>query len=102
MPDFWGRDTALFLWMALCAVLVFALQLVLCSKAKRLLVKLLPPLLPALAAAVFYTMMITATDWSAMVYLICAVFCGAMLLAAALAWGVWKLLSLSQKKPQTR
>lgn len=76
-------------------------QLMLCIKAKRLLVKLLPSLLAASAAAVFYILMITATDWSAMVYLLCAAFCGAMLLASALAWGASALISLLQKKPQT-
>ena len=99
MVDLWVRDTWIAVLITVSAVfVVLPIQLVLCFKAKKRLIKLLPTAVFAVAMIVFYIMMLTAKDWSALVYVILAVFFGVLFLFSGIAWGIWAVLRLVNKK----
>ena len=99
MGDIWIRDMEITTLIAISAVLiVMPVQLLLCFKAKRIFFRLLPSVILAAAAAVFFCMMRAATDWDAIGYAILGVFAGVLLLASGLAWGLWALLRNIRKK----
>lgn len=99
MVDLWVRDTWIAALITVSAVfVVLPIQLVLCFKAKKRLIKLLPTAVFAVAMIAFYIMMITAKDWSAFVYVILAVFFGVLLMFSGIAWGIWAIARLVKKK----
>ena len=103
MVDLWVRDTWIAALIAISTVfVVLPIQLVLCFKAKKRLIKLLPTAVFAVATIVFYILMITAKDWSALVYVILAVFFGVLLLFCGIAWGIWAVLRLVKKKNRSK
>lgn len=102
MVDLWARDTVIMLLITLPAVLiVLPVQLLLCFKAKRRWVKLLPTILFAVLTPALYAVALMVHDWSAFVYLILAVFSGVLLLFSGLAWGIWGIVKLVRKKSIT-
>ena len=98
MFDLFARDTEIAVLITVSAVLVMSIQLALCFRAKKRLVKLIPTALFAAVAVTFYIMAITARDWVAFAYIIVAVFAGVMLLFSGIAWGVWVVAKLVKKK----
>ena len=98
MFDMWARDTEITTVIFACAVfVVFPLQLLLCFKAKKLLIKLLPTVIPGAATLVFFIMMTTSRDWSALLYVILAAFSGVLLFFSAIAWGIYAIARLVAK-----
>jgi len=103
MFDLWVRDTEITVWFAVSAVLIILpIQLILCFKAKRLLVKLLPVALLAVTTIIFSALMLTARDWTAFGYAILAVFYGVLLLFGAIAWGIWAIAKQVKRKKATK
>ena len=101
MFDLWARDTAIVALIAAFAILiVLPVQLILCFRAKKLLIKLLPAILLAVTAITFYIMAITAKDWSGFAYMIVTVFFGVLLIFSGIAWGIWAIVRLVKKKNQ--
>ena len=100
MSDLFARDTEIALLLTAAIVLVIALQLFLCFKAKKLRMKLLPTCLFALAAVIFYVMAITAKDWSGFVFGILAVCLFALLFFSALAWLICALVRWIKRSAQ--
>ena len=99
MFDLWVRDTEITVLIAASAILiVLPLQLILCFRAKKLLFKLIPPVLLAVAAFAFWVMMLTAKDWSALVYLIFAVFSVVLLIFSGIGWGIWGISRFVKRK----
>ena len=99
MVDLWVRDTWIAALITVSAVfVVLPIQLILCFKAKKRLIKLLPTAVFAVATIAFYIMMITAKDWSAFEYVILAVFSVVLLMFSGIAWGIWAVLRLVKKK----
>lgn len=95
------RDLGVVLFMVLPSVLiVMPIQILLCMKAKKLIFKLLPTILLALATIGFAVMAFSVNDWSAFLWLILAAFAGAYLLADGLAWLIWAI-SKGIKKQKT-
>ena len=92
------RDTLLFVLAGVSAILIIAIQLILCFKAKKLLIKLLPAILSAAAAIVFCVLAFTVRDWSALVYIVFAFFAGVMLISSGIAWGIWAIIRLAKSK----
>ena len=89
-----SRDTGLMLLIAACAVLVvLPLQIGLCFKAKKQLVKCLPAAVLAVTTITFYIMAITAKTWDAFAYLIAAFFSGVFLVSCGIAWGIWAIIN---------
>jgi len=101
MADLWARDGWLVLLMAVSAVLMLAVQLILCFRVKNPVIRLLPAVLSAGAAAVFYILMLTARDWSALIYVIAAVYCGVLLLSSGIGWGIRAAAELFGRKKGT-
>ena len=99
MFDLWVRDTEITVLIAASAILiVFPLQLVLCFRAKKLLFKLLPTVLLAVAALAFWVLMLTARDWSALIYLIFTVFSVALLIFSGIGWSIWGISRFVKRK----
>ena len=101
MFDLWVRDTEITALIAASAVLIILpLQLLLCFSAKKLFIRLLPVMFLAAAAVTFYVMAVTAKDWSALLYVILAIFSGVLLLFSGIGWGIWTIVKY--RKDHTR
>ena len=77
----------IFLLVSVCAA-----QLLLCFKAKRLVLRLLPTVLSALAAMICGVMCMLLTGWDVfgwMIFLFCFLI---MLGLCALAWLIWAII----------
>ena len=99
MADLFTRDAGIVLPIAACAILiVLPIQLMLCFKAKKLLMKYLPAAVLGAITITFYIMAITAKTWIALIYLIIAVFSGVSLIFCGIAWGIWSILKLINKE----
>lgn len=99
MFDLFARDTEIVILIAAAAVLIILpIQLLLCFRAKRFFIKLIPTVLIAVAAIAFYVMAITAKDWGGFVYIILAVSAGVLLIFSGIAWGIWAIAKLVNKR----
>lgn len=67
-------------------------QLLLCFKAKKTLVKLLPVALLAVATIVLYIIAHNVGGWDALGYLFFVVLCFGLLVVCGLCWGAWALI----------
>jgi len=98
MFDLFARDTELAVSIAASAILIILpIQLFLCFRVEKLLIKCLPTVLFAVAAVAFYTMAITAKDWGGFVYLILAVFSGVFLIFSGIAWAIFAVSKHSKR-----
>ena len=96
------RDLEIYAVMFLPAILVsLPIQLWLCFKAKRIIVKFIPTVLFAAAFAVFICLKSNSTDWDALAYGIMAVFIGVQLVFDLLAWVIWALRCFVRKIKRT-
>ena len=101
MFDLWSRDTEIMLLLAVSSIcIILPIQLVLCFRANRFLVKLLPAILLTVITVVFYAMTLVTTDWSAFAYGILAIFAEVLLFFSAVAWGIWGIIKLIQRRKQ--
>ena len=98
MSDLFARDTEIALLLAAAVVLVMAIQLLLCFKAKKTLVKLLPALLFAVVTVVFYVIAITAKDWEGFAYGMIAVCTAVLLFFSAVAWLIYAIVRLAKRR----
>ena len=78
-------------------VVCFPLQLWLCFKVKRRLVRLLPVLILAAIIVVLSIMIALSTDWDALGYLILDIFAVFLLIACAVGWLIWGVVQLIRK-----
>ena len=95
------RDTLLFVLAGVSTLLIIAIQLALCFKAKKLLIKLLPTILSAAAAILFCILTFTVRDWSALVYIVFAFFAGVMLISSGIAWVIWAIAKIKKAKSES-
>ena len=84
----------------ICLVLLI-IQLFLCFKAKKLVVKFIPVAILLIVAAVFVLLMLTASEWRALGYAIYAIFSGIFLIPCAIGWIIW-LISCFLKSKKSR
>lgn len=99
MGDIWIGEVDLTTLVVIVSVLVILpIQFLLCFKAKNLLVRLLPSIILAVATISFFALMFVAQDWDAIGYAILAVFSGSLLIITGIAWGVWAIVSVVQKR----
>lgn len=99
MYDLWVRDTEIVVLIALSAILmVLPLQLLLCWKAKKLFVKLLPTILLGSAMFAFYISGIASRDWSAMIYAILAIASAVLLFFSGIGWVVFAVVNFFRKR----
>lgn len=81
----------------ICLVLLI-IQLVLCFKAKKLVVKFIPAVILVIAGVVFILLMFSSSDWTALGYAICAIISGIFLISCAVGWAIWLVSCLIKKK----
>lgn len=99
MGDVWIRDIEITTLIAISAVLiVLPIQLLLCFKVKKRLLRLLPSIVLTGTTIFLFVMMRTAKDWDAIGYAILGVFSGVLLVFSGLAWGIWAIVAAIKKK----
>lgn len=97
------RDIDITTLIAVSSILiVFPVQLLLCFKAKKLLLRLLPSLLLTITTVFLFIMMRTTTDWDAVGYAILFIFSAVLLIFSGIAWSVWAIIKLIKKKKSIR
>ena len=84
-------------WLLLFAVALFAIQLLLCLKVKKLIWRLLPTLLASIITVTFFAMIFLAEGWEVIGYLLLAVCSLGLLVACGIAWGTWAMWILFKK-----
>jgi len=99
MFDVWVGDVniAPFLWL-FALIVILPLQLLLCFKAKNKLVRLLPVIIFSVLAVAAIIAVAVSIDWSAMFYLIFAVYFVVMLLFCGVAWIIWFIVKKIKTK----
>ena len=75
-------------------LVVLSIQLLLCFKTKRLLLRLLPLFVLTASTVFLFIMMRITTDWGAIGYAILFVFSGVLLAFSGMAWGIWAIIKL--------
>lgn len=99
MGDIWIRDIEITTLITVSSILiVLPIQLLLCFKVKKLLLRLLPSLVLTATTVFLFIMMRTATDWNAIGYAILGVFSGVLLIFSGLAWGIWAIVIAIKKR----
>ena len=87
----------------ICAcVVLFAIQLALCTYVKKLYIRLAPAVLFTLSAVVLFLVARSATDWDAFGYLFLAVCAFFFAVACGLAWAFWALVRFFSKDKSER
>lgn len=99
MGDIWIRDIEITTLISVSAVLfVLPIQLLLCFKVKKILLRLLPTIVFTSITVFFFVMMSCTKDWAAIGYAILGVFSGVLLVFSGLAWGIWAVSGRIKKK----
>jgi len=88
MFDLWARDTGIITLIAILAIFIILVQILLCFKTSKPLIKLLPAILLAVAVITFYALIFILKDRSAIGYGILAIIAGVLLFCDLLAWGI--------------
>ena len=73
-------------------MLTIIVQLLLCFKAKKTLLRLLPVVLLTIAAIVLYIIARNVGGWDAFGYLFFVILCFGLLVVCGICWGVWALV----------
>lgn len=76
----------------------FAVQLILCFKAKRAAVKLIPTAICLAATVGFFAYVFAADGWEAFGALILSLWSAIALAVCGLGWGIWLLCKFIKKK----
>lgn len=83
------------------AVLFCALQLFLCLKVKKMILRLIPTVVTALSTVVLFVLATMITEgWDAIGYLILAICAGAFFCACVLAWLIYLVIWLLRRSAQ--
>ena len=99
MFDIWiGEVDSTTLFVIAAVLFVLPLQPLLCFKAKKLLVKLLPSIFLIAAVIFFFAMMFVAQDWDAVGYAILGALSGALLVISGIAWAIWAIVIGARKR----
>lgn len=89
MFDVWMGDIEVTTLVLHLSIAVFLpIQLLLCFKVKRKMLRLLPVIILSVLTAFFLIMAATATGWDGLGYIFLAIFTGLMLLACGIGWGI--------------
>lgn len=98
MFDAFARDAGIIAVLVVVGLIILAVQLVLCAKAKKIIVKLLPTILLVAAIIVFYALIFIIQDRSAIGFGILAVFAEVLLFFDIVAWVIWGIIRLIKRK----
>lgn len=81
---------AIVVFVSVIATLI--LQLLLCFKAKKIFIKLIPIALLIVSTIVFYICSTTINGWDGLGYLFFALLSFGLILVCGLGWGVWAII----------
>lgn len=79
------------IFAVIISVVVLTAQLVLCFKARKLWIRLLPACLCVTAAAASFALTFLNDGWGSVAYMLLMLFCLFLLLVCVLGWGVWAI-----------
>lgn len=85
----WDTPT---LVVILSVIGVLVIQLLLCTRVKRTLVRLIPVILLTLSTAVLFICSITVGGWDAFGFLFFALFSFVLLAVCGIVWGIWAIV----------
>ena len=94
---FYGDAELTVLILNIAIVAVLPIQLLLCFKAKRRLIRLLPVILFSAIAALCLLAALTASEWEGLGYILLAVFAAVLLCSCLIAWGIWWIIKRIKK-----
>lgn len=99
MFDVWIGDVniAPFLWI-FTLIVILPVQTALCFKVKSKIVRLMPVVILSVLIVIVGIASATRIDWSALFYLICAVYLGIMLFVCGIGWGIWMIVMYIRKR----
>ena len=97
MFDAFARDAGIIAVLGAVGLIVIAVQLVLCAKAKKLVVKLLPAIILVAAIILFYALIFIIQDRAAIGFGILAVFAEVLLFFDVIAWVIWGIIKLIKR-----
>lgn len=83
--------------MMICVV-IFIIQLLLCFKVKKLVIKLIPVVLLLIAFIVFMILLLTASGWDALGYIVFVMLSVIFLIPCAIGWVIWAIWHYLKKK----
>lgn len=98
MLDVYLADTNLtILVLALSLLFLLPMQLMLCFRAKSMILRLLPIIMLAIATLVFILMTLPATGWAGLAYVLFAIYAAFALLICGLGWAIWAILKRKRR-----
>ena len=80
------------IFSVITAAVMLIIQLVLCFKAHKLWLRILPACLCAVASAVFFIVSFFSDGWDAIGFLFLTIFFAVLLLVCGIGWGVWAIV----------
>ena len=86
--DFFDIDINIAVFIILLSAVTLLLQLLLCFKAKRKLIKLLPIAVLAVFAIAFYAYAVYVNGWDGLGYLFFALLSAGLIFVCGIAWGI--------------
>ena len=98
MIDFGIFEIKTEIFILILSVLMLALQLLLCFKVKKLLLRLLPAILFAILTMAFFVLIFLSEGWDSVGFLLLAICSAALLLFCGIGWGIWAILRKANRK----
>lgn len=95
--DFFDIDINIAVFIILVSAVTLLLQLLLCFKAKRKLIKLLPIAVLAVFAIAFYAYAVYVNGWNGLGYLFFALLSAGLIFVCGIAFGVWAIVRKTTK-----
>lgn len=83
--------------MIIACLIILMIQLLFCFKANKLWIKLVPAIVIAIALAVSFILMLTATGWDSLMYIVFVMLFGALLLSCIAGFAIWAIYSYLKK-----
>lgn len=78
--------------------ILLPVQLLLCNKAKSILVRLLPIIILSLLAVAALVASSFCLGWDGLFYIQCAINLAVMVVVCGISWGVWAIVQNAKKK----
>lgn len=98
MWDIWIGKVPVTALMGILWGLLVVFQLLLCGKAQRLWIRLLPALLCCIPAIACSLLAAVTPGWDSLGHLLLALYFGWLLLGCGVGWGIWYLAILWKKR----
>ena len=97
MFDVWSGNTELTIIALVSVAVILPVQLLLCFKIRKIVIRLLPVMVLSVLTAVLSLLAATTSGWDSLGYIVLAVFTGIMLLVCGGAWGIWAIAKRMKK-----